>query len=151
MLFLALMVHTSFLNFVKMSDAYELHRMLFIYKHFVCKSEFFRSTARHASTSAEILQNNTVPAKTCHYCLTFSGREPFFCASQTHVWQNVNQPTESGHMSSIWKVRNSSKQAPNQSWDGDVVVSGNIGVEHCSHGATLPRVMQLRHQHSETV
>lgn len=78
MLFLALMVHTSFLNFVKMSDAYELHRMLFIYKHFVCKSEFFRSTARHASTSAEILQNNTVPAKTCHYCLTFCGREPFF-------------------------------------------------------------------------
>lgn len=109
-------------NFFNMSDAHEPHQMLFI-----CTGTFYANQSSSGQPQdmcqplPRFFKTNTVPAKTCHYCLTFCEREPVFCVSQTHVWQNVNQPTESGHMGSIWKVRNSSQRPPNQSWVGALV------------------------------
>lgn len=116
--------------------------VVYVYEVFVCKSWFFRSTAMRVSASAESLQNNTAPLKTCHNGFKFPERQPVSCVSQTRVWQNVNQPAASGHMGSIWKVGNHPITA--------VAVGGKFqNAMLWPPGSASYRVLQLHHRRGD--
>lgn len=108
-----------FVNFFWMSI--NLHVTLFMQTRVLPVNR--KTRVNLCQDSSQVIQCRRRPVTAVWHFLEAS---QFFIASQTRVWQNVNQPTESGHMGSIRKVRNSTKRAPNQSWDGAAAVSGNF-------------------------